>query len=68
MEVFLLILIKILSCVDIKTTEKYAHLQQGPINKGRDDVSLNIKKIKELLNNFINRTQYLWEEKNEKTN
>ena len=46
MEVFLLILIKILSCVDIKTTEKYAHLQQGPINKGRDDVSLNIKKNK----------------------
>ena len=35
-----------MGCADIKTTEKYAHLQQGPINKGRDDVSLNIKKNK----------------------
>ena len=44
-----------MGCADIKTTEKYDHLQQVPIKKGRDDVSLNIKKIKELPNNFFNR-------------
>jgi site-specific recombinase XerD len=30
---------------NIKTTERYAHLHQDPINKAIDDVSYKIKKI-----------------------
>ena len=33
---------------DIKTTERYAHLHQDPINKAIDDVSYKIKKVMEL--------------------
>ena len=32
---------------DIKTTERYAHLHEDPINKAIDDVSLKIKKVME---------------------
>jgi site-specific recombinase XerD len=33
---------------DLKTTQKYAHLHQDPVNKAIDDVSLKIKKVMEL--------------------
>ena len=33
---------------DIKTTERYAHLHEDPINKAIDVVSLKIKKVMEL--------------------
>jgi site-specific recombinase XerD len=33
---------------DIKTTQRYAHLHQDPVNKAIDDVSLIYKKVIEL--------------------
>ena len=42
------IIAKMLGHADIKTTERYAHLHQDPINKAIDDVSLKIKKVMEL--------------------
>jgi integrase len=42
------IIAKILGHADIKTTERYAHLHQDPINKAIDDISLKIKKVMEL--------------------
>ena len=42
------IIAKMLGHADIKTTERYAHLHEDPINKAIDDVSLKIKKVMEL--------------------
>ena len=42
------IIAKMLGHADIKTTERYAHLHEDPINKAIDDVSLRIKKVMEL--------------------
>ena len=42
------IIAKMLGHADIKTTERYAHLHQDPVNKAIDDVSLKIKKMMEL--------------------
>ena len=42
------IIAKMLGHADIKTTERYAHLHQDPINQAIDDVSLKIKKVMEL--------------------
>ena len=42
------VIAKMLGHADIKTTERYAHLHQDPINKAIDDVSLKIKKVMEL--------------------
>ena len=42
------IIAKMLGHADIKTTERYAHLHQDPINKAIDDVSLKIKKVMEI--------------------
>ncbi len=42
------IIAKILGHADIKTTERYAHLHEDPINKAIDDVSLKLKKVMEL--------------------
>ena len=39
---------KMLGHADIKTTERYAHLHQDPVNKAIDDVSLKIKKVMEI--------------------
>ena len=42
------IIAKMLGHADIKTTERYAHLHQDPVNKAIDDVSLKIKKVMEI--------------------
>ena len=42
------IIAKMLGHADIKTTERYAHLHQDPVNKAIDDVSLKIKKMMEI--------------------
>ena len=42
------IIAKMLGHADIKTTERYAHLHQDPINKAIDDVSLKLKKVMEI--------------------
>ncbi len=42
------IIAKMLGHKDLKTTERYAHLHQDPINKAIDDVSLKIKKVMEI--------------------
>ena len=42
------IIAKMLGHKDLKTTQRYAHLQQDPVNKAIDDVSLKIKKVMEL--------------------
>ena len=42
------IIAKMLGHKDLKTTQRYAHLHQDPINKAIDDVSLRIKKVMEL--------------------
>ena len=33
---------------DIKTTERYAHLHEDPVNKANDEVSLKLKKVMEI--------------------
>ena len=42
------IISKMLGHADIKTTQRYAHLHQDPVNKAIDDVSLIYKKVMEL--------------------
>ena len=42
------IIAKMLGHAGIKTTERYAHLHQDPVNKAIDDVSLKIKKVMEI--------------------
>jgi site-specific recombinase XerD len=42
------IITKMLGHKDLKTTQRYAHLHQDPVNKASDDVSSRIKKVMEL--------------------
>lgn len=42
------IISKMLGHSDIKTTQRYAHLHQDPVNKAIDDVSLIYKKVMEI--------------------
>jgi integrase len=42
------IIAKMLGHADIKTTERYAHLHQDPVNKACDVVSLKIKKVMDM--------------------
>ena len=42
------IIAKMLGHKDLKTTQRYAHLHQDPVNKASDDVSSRIKKVMEL--------------------
>ena len=42
------IIAKMLGHKDLKTTQRYAHLHQDPVNKASDDVSLKIRKVMEM--------------------
>ena len=42
------IIAKILGHKDLKTTQRYAHLNQDPVNKASDDVSSKIRKVMEM--------------------
>ena len=42
------IIAKLLGHADTKTTERYVHLDEDPIKKANDDVSLKLKKVMEL--------------------
>ena len=42
------IIAKMLGHKDLKTTQRYAHLHQDPVNKASDDISLKIKKVMEM--------------------
>ena len=47
------IIAKMQGHADIKTTERYAHLHEDPINKAIDDVSLKLKKNDGVIRLFI---------------
>ena len=42
------IIAKMLGHADIKTTERYAHLHEDPVNKANDEASLELKKVMEI--------------------
>ena len=42
------IIAKMLGHKDLKTTQRYAHLHQDPVNKASDDVSSKIRKVMEM--------------------
>ena len=42
------IIAKMLGHKDLKTTQRYAHLNQDPVNKASDDVSSKIRKVMEM--------------------